>query len=388
MDDFIQFQKSLNAFRKEADKSLRRIFSGKIKGNFLTEMKYKVLNLLGKDVYKYYDFSITNEKMVSTGLEMLEFDICRHIVGLHRSNLIFNIEEERLEKEKSSEYKCLLANEVLTNIKLRHYGSVFFRKQAIIKGDEFIFFHTPYNLFVLCMRMNTLLRESKQRNALFSIICPIVNKGLAALTLLEDNFLDNAYPICRGITELYLKLLTLLNCPSAVDTYLKFAEYDLRKSCCEQKYSQEFENKYRNRSNVGCKNKIDYLHYGWLDKVNDYHLNGLRPYSISGIISYLKTKCDEGQATALENIEVLYKMCHGYTHGNVISSKYPLLHYFEISLMLYYTISHTYSILCESLNVSDQINEIHIITKIEKDILQLQEQYSRRSTENFELYYQ
>ena len=351
-------------------------------------MKYKVLNLLGEDVYKLYDFNITNEKMVSTGLEMLEFDVCRHIVGLHRSNLIFKTEAERLEKERNSEYKSLLANEVLTNIKLRNYGSVFFRKQAILRGDEFLFFHTPYNLFVLCIRMKELMSSPKQRSDFDFIIAAIANKGLAALTLLEDNFLDSAYPICRGITELYLKLLCLLNCPAAVDTYSKFTDYDMRKSCCGEKYPKEFENLYNNRSNVSCKNKIDYLHYGWLDKVNDYHLGGMRPYSINGIISYLKTKCDEDQITTLESIEVLYKMCHSFTHGSVIISRYPLLHYFEISLMLYYTIFHTYRILCESLNVEEKINGIDIIKKTEKDIEQLQEQYYNRTTDNFELYYQ
>ena len=49
----------------------------------------------------------------------------------------------------------------------------------------------------------------------FGLYRTIANKGLAALTLLEGNFFDSAYPICRGITELYLKLLTLLHNPNA-----------------------------------------------------------------------------------------------------------------------------------------------------------------------------
>lgn len=61
----------------------------------------------------------------------------------------------------------------------------------------------------------------------FSIITTIVNKGLAALSLLEDNFLDNAYPICRGIIELYVQFLLLVNKPEAISTYDKFAKYDL-----------------------------------------------------------------------------------------------------------------------------------------------------------------
>lgn len=131
MFDMSQFQNSMESFIRENDKSLRSIFSGKIKGTFLTAIKVNVMQMLGPEIFKYYDMQLTNEKLVSTGFEKPDFDICHHIVGIHRSNLIFNTEEERLKKEKSIEYKNALVNDVITNIKLRQYGSVFFQKQVI-----------------------------------------------------------------------------------------------------------------------------------------------------------------------------------------------------------------------------------------------------------------
>ncbi|MBD5086410.1 MAG: hypothetical protein HDT32_03520 [Clostridiales bacterium] len=386
MFNMSQFQNSMDSFIRENDKSLRRIFSGKIKGNFLTAIKNSVRQMLGPDIFRYYDMQITNEKLVSTGFEEPDFDICHHIVGIHRSNLIFNTEEERLKKEKSEDYKNTLVNDVITNIKLRQYGSVFFQKQVVSRGENFNYYPIPYDLFVLCVRMNDLLSKCND-NVYISLIAAIVNKGLAALTLLEGNFFDCAYPICRGITELYLKLLILLDNPNTVEHFLKFNEYDLLKSCCEQKYSTEFNNAYNNRINKNHKSKSEFLHFGWLDTIDDYHSDNIRPYSIGGIISYLKTKCDqEEQINTFDEIETLYKMCHGYTHGSVVRSKYPLLHYFEISLMLYYTIYHTYIILCDYLKVDTVINDIDILKKIAKDVAQLYTQYYARSTENFELY--
>ncbi len=234
---------------KEYDKTLRRIYSGKIKSNFLTEIRIAVLRELGLDIGKYYDLQLTNEKIVSAGMEKPELDICNHIVGLHRANLIFISEEERLEKEKSKEYKNKLVNDVITHIKLRQFGSVFFQKQVIKHGENFNYYPIPYDLFVLCVRMNDLLFKCKKNDVYISLIATIVNKGLAALTLLEGNFFDSAYPICRGITELYLKLLTLLHNPNAIERFLKFNEYEIIKSCCEQDYSQEFNNIYNNRLN-------------------------------------------------------------------------------------------------------------------------------------------
>ena len=52
-------------------------------------MLHRVIDTMGTDVTKYYDLSINNDKMISGDLGGLEYEICRTIVGLHRSNSIF-----------------------------------------------------------------------------------------------------------------------------------------------------------------------------------------------------------------------------------------------------------------------------------------------------------
>lgn len=103
-----------------------------------------------------------------------------------------------------------------------------FRQHPIMRGESFIFFPVPYYLFVLSMRMIELLYSDKARNELpcYGSFSTIANKGLAALSLLEDNFLDNAYPICRGIIETYVKLVVLMNKPEAISSYNKFSKWN------------------------------------------------------------------------------------------------------------------------------------------------------------------
>ena len=52
----------------------------------------------------------------------------------------------------------------------------------------------------------------------------IIQKALAALTLLGNNLLSNSYPLCRGMIGQYIKTLMLQRHPEALDAYAKFRE--------------------------------------------------------------------------------------------------------------------------------------------------------------------
>ncbi len=386
MDELSNFFNFLSEYNKEEDKALRRVFSGKIKGTFLIEIKTRVLRALGNDIFKYYDFSLSKEKILTSESENINFDICRHILGLHSSHLIFLTEEERLEKERSEEYKRLLIKEVVENVKLRLYGSSFFRRKSLFKGENFIFYHVPYDLFVLCTRICELLQSNKEKSLRFEFISSIAHKSLSALVLLEENLLSNAFPLCRSATELYLKLFVLCYSPEAEQKYLQFGDYEVANVCGDQKYPLEFENIYKNRSNKSCQNKIEYLHYGWLDFVNDYHLNVMRPYSVSGIISYLKSKFDSDVNVVFNDIESLYKTCHIYSHGNLKANIYPLIEYFQIAQLLHYSVTNAYKILCGRLNISTDIDGIDIMKKLTTDGELLIKQRLQATDENLERY--
>ena len=164
------------------------------------------------EIYNYYDMQMSMEKVVA-GNELMDFDICRMIVGCNSSNIIFLSDDERVALEKSSDYKRKLALNVEKNIKLRRYGSAYFRRQSIMQGDMYLAHNVPYNIFVMSLRMNEILHFNKKENPYLLLYYSLSNKALATLSLLEDNFLDNCYPICRAIIELYLKLLLFKDYP-------------------------------------------------------------------------------------------------------------------------------------------------------------------------------
>ena len=66
---------------------------------------------------------------------------------------------------------------------------------------------------------------------------------------------------------------------------------------------------------------------------------------------------------------------------------YPVLHYFEISIMLYYVIRSTFLLLCGELDIENSIDGNDVIAMIDRDFAVLYGQYKRRSTDNFKNYY-
>ena len=86
--------------QRKNNRSLKDLFKNDIRGSFLIEMKYRVLNELGESFLTLYDFSWSDERMVTGNGPEPEYDICKHIVGVHRSNTIFFTPEEKSKKEK------------------------------------------------------------------------------------------------------------------------------------------------------------------------------------------------------------------------------------------------------------------------------------------------
>ena len=205
------------------------------------------------------------------------------------------------------------------------------------------------------------------------------------MSLMEDNFFGSAYPLCRGVLEMYFKLLVLNNNFEAAQHYKLFIEYEVEQSCCSQKFSKEFMDMFEKRKCQEMSNKVAYLHYGWLDWANGYHdIVKQAPYSMNVMIGYLKSSAQGKKRDELSKLEYFYKMCHGYTHGSVQGAIYPELHYFEISIMLYYTIRNTFVMLCHKHNEELTINGVDVVAMADRDIIELLGQYEKRSTEKFE----
>jgi len=80
-------------------------------------------------------------------------------------------------------------------------------------------------------------------------------------------------------------------------------------------------------------------------------------------------------------------MCHGYTHGSIGNSKYPVLHYFEICSILANTTVNAYYALCQKLGEDPTVDGVDVIAEINKHYKILKEAEINKHTENFEKYY-
>lgn len=380
----LPFMPDLQAVAEQNNDALKRVFKGRIKGCFLIDIKDQVMKDLGlESLMKYYDFRWSDERMITEIGEAAEYDICRMIVGIHRAHSIFLSDDEIRKNERSRRYKQQLVSETIEKIKLRFYGSVYFRKNTLLQGEEFLYYPLPYELFVISTKMGQMLMDG-------STICcgqlyyGVIYNGYSALSLLEGNLLGTAYPLCRGAIEMYLKLLILNTQTKFYDRYETFRMFEVEYSC-RQTYPKKFNALFEKRVCQDSKAKADYLHFGWVDFIDKYHKAVKKfPYSVHGIITFLKDK-NEDRILELELLEDFYKSCHAYTHGSIQTAKYPLLHYFEISIMLYYVLRGTFLLMCKEKGVEVLIDGNDVIPMIDRDFEVLYEQYKIRSTEMFEL---
>lgn len=378
------FISGLKNIVEQNDIALQHVFKGKIRGCFLIDIKNQVMKVLGwNNLIKYYDFSWSNEKIITGTGAAVEYDICRMIVGIHRANSIFLVNTEIRRNEKSKRYKQQLISETIEKIKLRLYGSAHFRNRLLFQGEEFIYYPLPYELFAMSIKMNELVMNVGKCSQLYY---GVVYNCISALSLLEDNLLGTSYPLCRGAIEMYFKLLLLVSQPESDNWYEKFRNFEIEYSC-KRTYPKEFSELFEKRTCESSKGKANYLHFGWVDFIDGYHeIVNKYPYSISGICSFVKMKSDD-KILGLEWLEKFYKECHAYTHGSIQTAKYPVLHYFEISIVLYYIIRETFLLLCKESNEEAIIDGHDIISMIDRDFKVLYDQYINRSIENFEKYY-
>ena len=279
-----------NSLVEQNDIVLKKVFKGKIKGNFLIDIKNQVMEKLGiENFIKYYGFGFSEERMVTGIGEAAEYDICRMIVGIHRAKTIFLSLNDIQKNEKNKKYKQQLVDETIEKIKMRSYGSMYFRRKTLLQGEEFLYYPLPYELFVMSVKMSEMLKNSQECNC-SQLYFGMLYNSISALSLLEDNLLGTAYPLCRGAIEMYLKLLVLVSRTEVCIQYEKFKEFEIEYSC-HRKYPDEFNVLFKKCICLKAKAKADFLHFGWVDNIEEYHKTVKKfPYSVYGIIAFLKEK--------------------------------------------------------------------------------------------------
>lgn len=370
--------------KKEINKALKSIYSGQITQNFMLEIMYDMINSY-PDLQIYISAPKDLQTVLSGRMQNLFNVLCEHIIGVHRSKIIFLSDKERVSLEDDNSYKTELMDDVYKAIKLRHNIDSLIRDVQLIKGDRFLLFPVPYYIAVLESKFLQLSAKSKSMPFVFT---NIANKSLAILSLLQDNFADCSYATCRTIIEEYIRGTIFRKCKIAMDEYYKFSKYELKQSISFPP-DKELLEKFENRINKSYKNKIDFLHYGWVDVIPEYHeIVDHRPYTFSGIKKFIVEKIsDDASKGMFELLDYYHNMCHGYAHGSINNCRYPLLHYFEISSILVNVTFNSYYALCEELDEETSIEGIDVVAEINKHHKILNNAYLKRSTEKFENYY-
>ena len=379
----VPFMPDLNRVAERNNEILKHVFRGKIKGCFLIDIKDQVMKEVGfNNFMKYYDFCCSEERMIMGIGEAAEYDICRMIVGTHRAHSIFLSDDAKRKHERSRRYKQQLVSETIEKIKLRFYGSVYFRKNVLFQGEEFLYYPLPYELFAMLSKMGQMLMDV-QSICGWQLYYGVIYNGISALYLLEGNLLGTAYPLCRGAIEMYLKLLILNTQTDYYDQYETFRMFEVEHSC-HRTYPEKFNAMFEKRVCQESKVRSDYLHFGWVDFIDEYHKTVRKlPYSVYGIISFVKAK-NEDRILELDLLENFYRSCHAYTHGSIQTAKYPLLHYFEISIMLYYVVRGTFLLMCKEKGVETLVDGNDVVSMLDRDFEVMYRQYQSRSTELFE----
>lgn len=378
-------EEMIKAALKPFNKSLKKLFSGHIHISFMLEIMYAMIKLY-PDLIRLIGARDDLDAVISGEYQTPFYVICEHIVGVHRSKTTFLSDKERVDLENDKEYRSELMDDVYKEIQLRRYTNFFLRKTQILRGDKFLLFPVPYYLTVIETRFLLLCSKSK---TLSSVYTAIANKSFAVLSLLQDNLMDCGYPTCRVIIENYLRMVFFKVDPDLLNEYLLFAGFELKQGIGNKQFDEAFFKKYKNRVNQQQRNIIDYLHYGWVDAIPDYHIVVEKnPYSFGGLKSFvssaMKTKEQKNFWNALTHYHTL---CSAYTHGSIGASKYPLAHYFEVCSMLVMTTLNAYVYLCDELGEDPKIDGIDVVGEITKHFKTLKEAEKKMNTESLKHYY-
>lgn len=373
-------------FRRERNKWLKKFFSNSgIKTNFIIEILRTIEKEHAIDYFKWFDLPNDNEKIVTMNFDNPEYEICRHIIGVYKSITLFKSIEERKKLEDNQTFKKQLINEVIFRLNLNKYSKGVFRKKQLFCGDSYIDFSVPYYVFTICAY---LLSKLDKNNIYNGLRWSIIQNAFAMLDLLENNIIDVAYPIGRGMIETYVKYLCLIGKPEALEMRNNLAKEEISHNVCNNDFSKEFENMYNIRKGT-TKNRLHFLHYGFVDKITDYYdiiENEKAPYSVNAMFAYIKKTTKWDKKEDIDDLERYYYMCHTYVHGNC-SNMYPLNGYLELSAILYVIVADMFKTICNELKTNYLIDGLDIMTHVELAYSQLQEQIEKRSTELFVQYY-
>lgn len=388
MIDNRDIEKINEDIKKVVIKELKEHFKDKIKTSFLIARWENIRKNI--NINKYYQFTF-NLFQVSGDADF-DFDIANHIVGIHTFNTIFLGEYEKGKLQNDKKYQEELEKSVISQIKLRMFGSLLFRNKKLLYADEDYLYYPPvYNLHVLTFYLMRLIIEINSTQKLKEIekeylgmLNMILDKVRGVIALIDYNSLDSCYPIMRNLIESYVTYLSLRYSNSNIEKHKKFQDYKIMQNC-NQPLPEEFEKEY---SQVSSRvNKMDYLNYGWIDDIVELgYIKDKINYKFKELIDLVdllieKHKDIKGYGSELYDH---YNKCHVFTHGNGLTFKYPILYIRDLCAGVGMVL----------LGIAEEINKIKKIDLYEGiDIIKLTkdslDELAKKdyTTENLEGYY-
>ena len=376
--------KEADQLLKESHKALKEVFRNQINVNFMIEVMHEVFKSHPEIEKYYHPFAFDISSALKMEWDHASFyEVCLHIIYIHRSNVIFKSDEERKKIETSGEYHQYLVDKVVQQVKLRDHVYGLLLRKPLSQGDRFIYTPVLFDLAVIlskCGEYLVPLNKSK-----FSLMyLGVYTDALTTISLLNDNLFASAYPHARAALESSIKLAVLKLNPLSIDAFLELNQLDLERSLghSDNKKNREL---FESRINKSDKSLSNYLHFGWVDTIKNYHsIVTSKPYSIEGLITYLQATVDENY----EKLTYYYKLCHGYVHGTNLGSIYPIIHYFELTIILVNVISDLYGFMTSELNIDDiSIDNIDVAKDTAEEYKKLVKCYEERTTEKLKEYY-
>lgn len=313
-----QFTKELK--RKE-NEVLKKLFRGKIKQNFLIEMKERILNRpdMMDIMVNHYDALDFSQEAIMRGKESLELDICKFITMYHFFNTLTLDDAKRASYHDDQDYIQKLSNQVVEAIKLRKVALMYNSKDSLES-----YYPLTYSTLALTNFLNLKFDEAmksrkypKIKNAIFrsQMQYKMLHKIKAVLVLIDNNLIEEAFNPLRSLFEIYMVYLSLDGCDEKViERYCKYVEYQFDYQI-DNNIPKEIEEAYYKLKNNGSQiSRTDYLNFGWLDSILEYNYIDIkeRKYKLVDVAEFLNMKYSSKIGTILYKC---FRECSPLSHG-------------------------------------------------------------------------
>ena len=388
----LSFMETLQEVDKRIYLEIKKYYCNKIKISFLNNIyrTIKSQTCLFEDLFKYYGDAVGN--LFYNSHLIISFDICNHIVGVHNYNTILLDEYKRAQLQNDNIYKEKLIKQVLMQIKMRDYGSMFFENKKILGVENFLFYPPIYYLFYLS---NIITKEyadyydsltNKKIKLYDKVLISVVRRIRSVFYVIDSDILESAYAIVRGVVELYA---TYIICKYGTVNEMMFdiflnakIDYD-----CHEEFDADFLAMYQEKKNVEIHS---YLNYGWIDGVEEaLYLKKDNIYkfsSLTEIVNSLYKKHKKEKSNFGTMLMKYYNKCHIYTHGSTINLKYQIINIMDLCEMcgdilmdLIDEIKPIYKI--------KLIENVDIVKQLKQFLKELKQKRENITNEQLELYY-